>query len=345
MKLSKRSAPHIRHSESNRTLMGDVLLPLCVLCVLAFLYYGPRALAVCAVSVAAAVLADLVCVLLRGRLPNYRDLSPVVTGLIIALMMPATVPYTVVSAASVFAIAIVKHPFGGTGSNLFNPAAAGFSFAAICWPIQVFSYPLPFDQLPLLGQVIPRQMVFQFGDWAVKLQQNPAFVLKSGGLPTNDLTEMVLGNYPGPMGATNILVILACLCYLLFRGTVRWQLPLPFLASCAAVAFLFPRVGTDSLQALQYEMMAGLLLFGAVFLLSDPVTSPKRDSSLAAYGIFAGVVTMLFRYFGGFEESVPFAILLANAMVPVIDRYNESLHRLIRRKRLEARRHQKTQKA
>ena len=169
MKLNRRAAPHIRHQESSRTLMSDVILLLLVLCALEFLYYGPRALMVCAAAVIPAVIADAACTLLRGRAPNPRDLSPIVTGLIIAMMMPASVPYYVPAAASVFAIAIVKHPFGGTGHNLFNPAAAGFSFAAICWPGLVFMYPMPFDRLPL------------FGDVTTTLYQNPAFVSRTDG--------------------------------------------------------------------------------------------------------------------------------------------------------------------
>ena len=174
--------------------MSDMIILLLVLCVLAFLYYGGRALIVCAVSVVTAVVCDALCTLIRGRRPNPRDLSPVVTGLIIALTMPATIPYYVVASAAVFAIAIVKHPFGGTGQNLFNPGAAGFSFAAICWPGLVFMYPMPFDRIPAFGEV------------TAQLYQNPAFVLKVGGVPTNNLTELLFGNYPGPMGATNILV-------------------------------------------------------------------------------------------------------------------------------------------
>ena len=346
MKLHATTAPHIRHPESSRTLMSDAIILLLVLCVLAFLYYGARALLVCAVSVAAAVASELICVLLRGRKPNPRDLSAVVTGLVIALMMPATISFTAVVTAAVFAIAIVKHPFGGTGSNLFNPAAAGFSFAAICWPAQVFSYPMPFDRIPLWGQAATSgSLVFQGTEATVRLYQNPVFVLKVGGIPTNSLTEMLLGNYPGPMGATNILVLLACLCYLIYRGTVRWQLPLSFLASCAAVVALFPRESPDRMQSLLYELMSGLLLFAAVFLLSDPVTRPKRDSALVVYGIFAGIITMFCRYTGGFEESVTFAVLLANAVMPAIDRHNEELHRLLRRKRFEVRKLQKTPQA
>ena len=356
MKLSRHPAPHIRHQENNRTLMSDVLILLMVLMVLAYLFYGLRALVVCGVSVLTAVLTDAVCTLLRGRRLNLFDLSPVVTGMLIALCMPATISFKIVASAAFFAIAIAKHPFGGLGNNLFNPAASGISFAAICWPRLVFIYPMPFSRIGVLGTVAANATDYYYTyssvnaqgiaqEISLRLYQNPAFVLKVGGVPTNDLTEMLLGNYPGPMGATNILVLMTCLVYLLFRRTVRWQMPIPFLGTCALIALLFPRTGQSRLRSVEFEMMSGLLLFGAVFMISDPVTSPKRDSAYFVYGIFAGSITMGFRYFGGFEESMPFAVLLANAFVPLIDRYNERLHRLIRRKQLESRKNQNLQEA
>ena len=148
---------------------------------------------------------------------------------------------------------------------------------------------------------------------------------------------MLLGYDPGPMWATNILTLVTFLIYLRGRKPIRWQLPISFLFTCSVLAFLFPRTGTDPIQSVLYEMMSGILLFGAIFMINDPVTSPKRDSSYAVYGIVAAITTMLFRYFGGFEESVPFAVLLANAFVPLIYRYNEFLHRMIRRQSLESR--------
>ena len=340
MKLKSSPAPHIRFQESNQTMMFDIILLLAVLMSLAFVFYGIRVLLVCAASVAAAVLSDSICVLLRRRKPNPRDLSPVVTGLLIALAMPATIAYTPVIAASIFAMILVKHPFGGTGNNLFNPAAAGISFAAICWPQQVFSYPLPFDPIALGGRYAEKTHAFvatitdSLGTREVvsKLYQNPLFTLRLGGVPANDPTEMLLGNFPGAMGATCVIVLIACLLYLCFRQTVRWQLPLGFLAACTGIAYFFPRISVSGLLSVQYELMSGLLLFGAVFLLGDPVTRPKRPVSMLLYGIFTGIITMLFRYYGGFEESVFFAILLANAFVPFFDRYDENMHRLLRRK-------------
>lgn len=350
MKLKQAPAPHIRFQESSITIQSDVILLLAVLTGMACFFYGIRALAVCALSVACCVAADALCVCLRGRRPNPRDLSPVVTGMVIAMAMPATVSYKIVATAALFAILIVKHPFGGTGHNPFNPAAAGFSFAAICWPQQIFSYPMPFERLSLAGQYSEKLQSFVYSlgaapnvqEVAVKLYQNPATVLRAHAMPTNDLFEMLLGNFPGPMGATNILVILTCLCYLLFRGTVRWQLPVSYLASCGLIAFLFPRTFAGGTLSACYEMMSGLLLFGGVFMLTDPVTSPRRESSMFIYGVFAGLITMLFRFFGGFDESVSFSILCANAFVPVIDHQMETLYRQIRRKRLAIRKAKNT---
>lgn len=345
MKLDKRPAPHIRVQDSIATLMLDVIIVLVVLSALAFLFYGVRALEVCAYSVITSMICDALCTLVRGKKWNPRDLSPVVTGLIIALAMPATISYYVVCTAAAFAIVVVKHPFGGTGNNVFNPAAAGFSFAAICWPQQVFMYPMPFAALDAAGTFSDKLQAFVYGDTVIKLYQNPSFVLKLGGTPSNDIMEMLLGNYPGPMGATNILVLVTCLVYLLFRRTIRWQLPISFLGTCAFIAFLFPRIRTNGVNSLLYEMMSGMLLFGAVFMITDPATSPKRDSSMAFYGIFTGIITMLFRYFGGFEESMSFAVLFANVFAPVIDLNNETIHRIIRRKNLNVRKTQKAQEA
>lgn len=352
MKLKPSPAPYIHFPESNKTMMSDVILVLCVLTALATLFYGPRVLLICGVSVAAAVVSDLVCVCLRGRVPNPLDFSPVVTGMIIALAMPATVSFTPVITASVFAIVIVKHPFGGTGSNIFNPAAAGFSFAVICWPQQIFNYPMPFEHISLAGQYSEKALAFvttmndSLGGARTiitKLYQNPAYVLKLGGVPTHKTSEMLVGNFPGAMGATSILVLVACLAFLVFRRTVRWQLPFGFLGTCMAIAWLFPRCSVTPLWSVLYEMMSGILLFGAVFMLNDPTTRPKRAGTLFVYGVFAGLITMLLRYWGGFEESVSFAILLANAFVPTFDRYGEMIHFWLRRKRLESDLHKKTQ--
>ena len=308
MQLIQRNAPHIRHSDNPKTLMGDMILALLPLYVIGVCFYGIRVLVTMAFSVLGCWLCDMLCSLLRCRFFNFRDLSGIVTGLIIPLMMPASVPFYVVLVSGVFAIAVVKHPFGGTGENLFNPAAAGMAFAAACWPQKVFAYPLPFTTLPL------------WNTEGVLTAPSTAYILKVGGLPSADLGDMLLGLVAGPVGAASILVLLACLVYLAVRRTIPLVQPVCFLAAVALMAFAFPRADISRVHSVIYEMMSGTLVFGAVFMLGDPVTSPKRPASRALYGFVAGVVTMLFRHFGTYDHGFAFALLIMNALAEEFDR-------------------------
>ncbi len=299
-------------------MFNDCLIALLPLYIMAFYYYGWRPVVMALFSVATCVVTDIICVKVSGKKLNKYDNSAFVTGLILPLLLPATVPYMMVFSGAVFAMLVMKHPFGGLGNNPFNPAAGAFAFLAVCWPNLVFSYTVPLEQLPV------------FGDISAKLMDSPAFTMQLGGIPNINPIDMLLGNYPGPMGATNILVICACFLFLIFRRTIRWEIPLTFVATCALFAFLYPRIMGGHLQSVYYELSSGTLLFAGVFMLTDPVTSPTTRSGRLAFGFLAGMVTMLFRMFGGYEEGVCFAILLMNALSPMLDRY---LPLLSRRKR------------
>lgn len=323
MLLKDHNAPHIKARESNRTVMGDAVIALLPLYLMAFYFYGQRALMLGVVSVLTCTVADLICVLLRGKQLNLRDFSPVVTGMMLPLLLPASVPYHIVIIGGLFAILFVKQPFGGVGQNLFNPAAGAFALMAISWPEQVFMYPEPLQKLELFGQV------------TAKLVEGPAHSLKLGGVPVINTLDMMTGNFPGPMGATNILVLMTCLIYLIFRRTVSWQIPVTFLATTAVIAFNFPRIPTTGETSMALELLSGSLMFGAIFMLTDPVTSPKRGLGKYLYGIIAAAVTMLFRHFGGYEQTVMFAILLMNAFAPTIDRVSEIILRILRRMEFE----------
>lgn len=307
MKLTARIAPHIRNSISNKTVMGDAVITLLAVYVIAWFYYGMRAVALGGLSVAVCWGADSLCTLWRGRPVNCFDFSPVVTGLIIPLMLPASVEYKVVVTAGLFAICVVKQAFGGLGSNVFNPAAGGLCFAIVCWSGKLFAYPSPFAPLAMTGQA------------AERLLSGPAATLSMGGVPPYDVTSMVLGLVPGPMGTTNILVVAACLLYLCFRGTVRFQQPLIFLGTAAVWAALFPRVAAEPLYSVFYELVGTPLLFAAAFLFTDPVTTPRRGGAKALYALISALLVMLFQWYGGYEMTIPFALLLSNALVPVLD--------------------------
>ena len=325
-------APHIRYHESTRGIQGDVILSIFFVYAMAFYFYGPRTLLLALVSVCCTVAADVICVLLQGKKPNIREFSPLVTGLLIPLLLPASIPFHVVGAAALFGILIAKQPFGGAGYNIFNPAAAGIAFVTVCFPTAVFSYPIPLEPLPISPGT------------DLVLTNSPAFTLHLGGSPNYDWVEMALGNIPGPLGATHILVILACLLYLILRGTVRWQLPVTFLVTFMAVCWLFPRAGMARLDTMLFEGMSGAILLGGIFMLSDPVTSPQRDWSCAVYAALAAVITFLFRRYGRLEEDFVFVLLLMNSTVWLFDSLGEQLAGWLRRRKFGTEFRQKTKK-
>ena len=323
MKLRAQNPPHIRSRESNQTVMLDTIIAMLPLYAMATYYYGIRALALGFFSVAVTTVIDMLCVIAMRNIPNIRDLSPTVTGMLLPLLMPASIRFEVIAAAALFAIAVAKHPFGGVGENIFNPAVAGAAFAAVCWPKAMFLYPVPFDRLPVAV------------DDTLKLINSPAYTLLLGGAPNTDLLDMLLGNFAGPMGATNILVLCTCFLFLAVRKTVSVWMTGAFLTGAALVAAIVPRAMLSPLSSVSYELMSGLMLIGAIFLINDPVTSPKRKLPKIIYGFLAGVVSMTFRHLGEYEDSLLFAILVMNAAVWIIDLWGEHLAHAFRRKNIE----------
>ena len=311
-------APYVRNRDSAFTVMMDVVIALLPLYFMAFYFYGLRALMLGLASVAAAVVSDFVCILLEGKKPYFRDVSSVVTGMMLPLMMSAATPYFVVVSASVFAVVFVKHVFGGVGQSAFNPAAAGFAFAVACWPVQIFSYPAPFSSLE------------PFGTISAGLSSGPAWNLFQGGVPANDILDLLLGRFLGPMGLTNILVLATCLFYLLFRGAISWQAPAAFFGIMVLAMLLFPRIPESGPMSLVYEATTGMWVFGGIFMLNEPGTLPKRSSSRLAYGALAAVFTILFQRFGRAEQTFAFALLLTNVFSFTLDRYSERLLRRLR---------------
>lgn len=309
MTLHKTCAPFIRGEATVSTMMRDMMFVLAVLLVLPVVHYGVRPVIMAVLTAFVCVVCEILFNLVQTRSTGLNDASSVVTGMLIAMLMPVNAPMWLPCAAGVFAIIAVKGPFGSTGHNPFNPAAAGVAFAIICWPKLVFSYVSP-DAAALLHP---------FTDSAVPTIASPAAVLKSGLKPDVLPLDMLWGNIAGPMGATSILVICACGLYLFFKRTARWEITLFFLATAALIAAFFPRIACSPLTSVKYEMLSGSLLFCSVFLVTDPVTSSHTSFGRCLYGAFAGAMVMVFRIFGAFEQGACFAVLIANAAAPLID--------------------------
>lgn len=319
MHLRQTDAPFLKAKDSVIHMLTDVILALIPLYVIAFFYYGWRPVKNAIISVAFCMLFDYICIKILKIKLNKTFISNVITGMIITLLMPASAPSWIFVAAAAFASIVVKAPFGSFAGNLFNPAASAFCFCTLCWPNVVFSYPAPLTSLPVFSAVefVP--------------SVSPASVLKTGGAPYIDWMELLLGNFPGPVGAVCSLVIVMCGLYLISRKTINWKLPLSIIATVAVFAFVFPRISTGRVDSVVFELLSGTLVFGAIFVATDPVTSPKKNTAIIIYGIGIGLCTMLLRYFGAFELGFPFAILFMNAASPIVERYSERIDELIDR--------------
>ena len=318
-KLMFQNAPHVRQSESVVTIMGDVIIALLPIYLMAAFYYGIRSIVLGLCGAAFCMLFSVIGSLLLREKP-VPDLTPIITGLIIPLLMPADIPYYVVINACAIAIMVVKVPFGGTGSNLFNPAAVGFASVAICWPELVFSYPATMQTIEV------------FGETTAKIAQSPAYSLSLGAVPDYGVLDMLLGSAPGPMGATNILVVVACGIFLVVKKAVNWLMPVSFLAPYIILCLLFPRIGGSAFDALCYELFSGTIIFGAFFMLPEPVTSPKRDFGQFMAGITSALAVFLFRYFGGFEIGFASALIVMNVFSPIFDGICENVLHVLRHK-------------
>ncbi|MBQ3134144.1 MAG: RnfABCDGE type electron transport complex subunit D [Clostridia bacterium] len=301
--------PSLRVGRSVISYSFDVLLIIACLTVYSYVIYGLRPVLLTLITIGTAMLCEAIACLLSRRRLTFGDGTALVTGGLIAMMMSPITPVWAAMAAAAFAIWVAKMPFGGSGRNIFNPAAAGVAFATFCFPRSVLTYPNPDQGLRLLWDTT-----------AVIPQESVASVLKSGGASFETPMNMLFGNTPGAIGATTILVLLAGLIYLACRRTVSLHAFIPYVLTCAVIALVFPRTGGNLLNGVFLELTSGLLLFGGIFMLNDPTTTPHHASGRVIFGILTGIAVMLMRHFGRFEDGVCFAILLMNPLSSVIDR-------------------------
>ena len=323
--LKPSEAPHLREAQRPAYQSFGVLLCLIPRTAFCCLHYGLRPLLLVGIGLISAVITEFICTLFRhGRL-MVTDATCMVTGALIGAMMSPLTPFWVPAIGSAFAIGVAKMPFGGTGRNIFNPAAAGMAFCAICFPTRLFLYPDPTltNSLPL------------WDTSAVITAASPTAQLSSGGTTSYGWMSLLSGDFPGPIGSTGVLILLACAIFLFTRRSASPLIFAPYLTVCAILAALFPRVAIDAGTSVSLELCTGLLLFSGVFLLADPVTAPRFWLARILYGVLAAIFTMLLRHFGRFECCEFFAVMLVNSFSPLLDRYSWRFTAWLRRKREE----------
>ncbi len=286
------ASPHIRDDSSTRGLMGNVLKALVPCVIAAAMIFGYEALISVAVTTLACVAFEYLYCLIMKKPNPVDDLSACVTGVILALNFPVGLPLWIGVVGAFVAIVIIKQLFGGIGFNFANPALVGRIVLFLGFTARMTAYVYPDMAVDALAEATP------LADTVDKASVS--------------LMDLFLGLHGGMMGETCILAILLGLAYLLATGTIGFAIP----GSIVGTVFVLSWLATGSLHAAVAEIMAGGLMFGAVFMATDYVTSPFTTKGTLMYGIFIGLVTFAIRYFGSMNEGMSFAILLGNLMVP-----------------------------
>lgn len=309
LRLFAASSPHIRHGDDIKITMGDTILPLVFILAAAVYNTGLRALTLTAVSVVSCVAFEYLYRRLLKQKNSIGDLSAVVTGMITAFCMPVTAPIWFPIIGAFFSVVIVKQLFGGLGNNIFNPAAAAVCFLTVTWPGVMSAFPQATEKFAPF--ITPAN--FERG---VPVLSS----LKNGTLPYNRIFELFIGYTPGNTGTPYILIITISALILLYRRIISWKIPAAFLGTVAVFAFLFPRCPSGRIDSVLFELFSGSVMFAAVFMATDPVTSPVTTSGRLLYGFFCGLITVFIRYFGVYPDGAFFAVLLMNPFVLALDR-------------------------
>lgn len=295
--------PHIKSEDTTQNIMFDVLIAL-LPCLFAGVYFfGYRALVILAISIVSCLTFEyLWCKLVVKKPSTTKDLSAVVTASILTMNLPITVPLWLPVIGSFFAIVIVKCAFGGLGQNFMNPAAASRIFLAASFAPFMTKFVNPEDKIGLL---LPKNLD--------ALTSATPLAMLNNNLPLPTLSNMYFGGIGGCIGETSVFAIMLGCLYLIWRKVIKLEIPLAYLGTAAIIAFF---AKSDVL----FQLCAGGLMFGAVFMATDYATAPLKRSGRIIYGILLGLLTMTIRFVGSAPEGVCMSILVANLLVPLIDK-------------------------
>ena len=292
---------------TQRSLSLDLLAMLILPVVSSWYFYGTGALRLVFISVIVCVVCEMLGRKVLKQSSTVTDLSAVTTGIILALMLPANAPLWIPVIGGMFAIIAAKLPFGSVEKLPFSPAAASFAFLTICFPDIIFNYPKISAFSAALSSASSSSLTSL-------LARNASISISS--VKTIDI---IIGNFPGPMGAGCIMILAGSAIYMLIRRTKLFITVAGFITGAALAAICFPRTGSI-LTSLVLELCAGYMIFAALFLVTEPGTQPEKWLSRLLYGFTAGLGCMLMRRFGAFEECSCFAVLIVSAAWPVADK-------------------------
>lgn len=295
--------PHVRSKESIQSIMRDVIIALVPATAAGIYYFGINALILVIAAIVSSVAFEAICQKVMKKPVTVSDLSAVVTGLLLAMNLPAAAPIWVAIVGSAFAIIFGKQLFGGLGQNFINPALAGRAFLLASYPTEMTTWSVP-NGLE----------VADAATYATPLAQ-----LKAGHLDAS-LGELMLGQCGGTIGETCAIALIIGGVYLLYKHVISWKIPVIYIAT---VAILFGVIGRHGMRMPLQEIMAGGVMLGGIFMATDYASSPVTAKGQIIFAVGAGLITYLIRTFGGYPEGVSYSILIMNCCVPLIERFTE----------------------
>lgn len=302
------SSPHIHTEITITSIMLDVIIALIPATLMGVYYFGFRALMVVLTAVAASVLSEYAYQKIMKKHVSVNDLSAVVTGLLLALNLPVTIPLWMVVIGSAFAIIIVKQLYGGLGRNFMNPALAARCFMVIAWGAAMSAFVDPFAG---------------YGPDAIS-QATPLGVLKGiseGDIPS--IKDAFFGVKPGTIGETSGVMLILGGLYMMYKRVISWRIPTLYIVSFAILTYFFGSNLTDGSQ-FNFTILSvctGGLFLGAIFMATDYATTPTTKVGQTIFALGCGALTFVIRRYGSYPEGASFAILLMNIVTPLIDRY------------------------
>ena len=311
-KLLVSPSPHLHTTTSTKSLMRDVVIALLPAVLVSVLFYGWAELLVLGVSVASCILLEyLITRYLLKKPCTIGDWSAVITGLLLALNLPASTPWWVVFIGAVVAIGVAKMTFGGLGQNLFNPALVGRVFLLISFPTYMTDWSKP-------AGFITNSMVDAYtGATPLGLAKG----IGPQGVEGLDYMDMLFFNIGGSAGELSAIALIIGFVYLLVRKVIRPYITLSILATVAVFSGIFWAINPAEYTDPLFNLLTGGLLLGSIFMATDYVTSPMSNLGGVVFGVGIGLITMLIRYFGAYPEGVSFAILIMNSVVPLLNKW------------------------
>jgi Na+-translocating ferredoxin:NAD+ oxidoreductase subunit D len=315
--LTVSGSPHVYTDESVSKIMYGVVISLIPAALVSFYFFGLAAILVTLTAVVSCIFFEFIIqkYLLKGPVTAF-DGSAVITGVLLAFIVPASLPLWIVVIGSLVSIGMAKMTFGGLGKNIFNPALVGRVFLMISFPVDMNVYPEPTVMSTQLTDIITgptplavvKEGVSQGGSVPELLNQVPEY------------TDMLLGNMGGSAGEISAIAILLGGIFMLVRRIITWEIPVSYLGSVALLSGILWMINPDIYVDPMFHLLTGGLMLGALYMATDMVTSPMSRMGMIIFGVGCGFLTIVIRIFGAYPEGVAFAILIMNAFVPLINR-------------------------